>query len=354
MLKKFNQNHLLNIMKQFTSLILLFSVICFAQNKSYSIKGTIKNAASDYLYIIGEDFIDSTKIKDEKFEFKGQFDHPKKISLSTKNTRRSDGIYLENSDYEIDLEVSPGDKSMSIIHLTGKSKTQNLKNEFVSFYESNYDQKDFGRKVYNKLDTLISTYPKNPLIGEMLAAIVEQGGIISSFEASNLLDKLDLKFQNKSSINDIKVNIKKYEKFEIGSKLPTIILPNENNKMVDISKSNAELTFIEFWFVGCTPCMEAIPKLKEVYKKFNTENVEIIFIAIQENKESWKNALEKFDMPWQNLICVDKTSNKTIQSLQIQFYPSSFLVDKNNQILGVNLEPIQLKNRLKELLAEKS
>ncbi len=341
-------------MKRLTGLLLLLSAVCFAQNKTYSIKGTIQNASADYLYIVGENFIDSAKIIDDKYKFKGNLTRPREIRFATKNTARSeDSFYLENSDYKAEVIVIP-ELSTVKFRIFGESKTQQLKNEFASFYESNYDQKDFRHKVYNKLDSLISAYPKNPLTGELLAAVVEQGGILTSFETINLLNKIDLKFQNKSYITDIQDNIKKYEKFKIGSKLPTIILPNKNDNMVEISKSNAKLTFIEFWFVGCAPCIEAIPKLKEVYKEFNTENVEVIFIAVQKNKESWKNALEELDMPWQNLICLDEDTNKTIQSLQIQFYPSSFLIDENNQILGINLDSVQLKNKLKDLLTEKS
>ena len=237
-------------MKRLTGLLLLLSAVCFAQNKTYSIKGTIQNASADYLYIVGENFIDSAKIIDDKYKFKGNLTRPREIRFATKNTARSeDSFYLENSDYKAEVIVIP-ELSTVKFRIFGESKTQQLKNEFASFYESNYDQKDFRHKVYNKLDSLISAYPKNPLTGELLAAVVEQGGILTSFETINLLNKIDLKFQNKSYITDIQDNIKKYEKFKIGSKLPTIILPNKNDNMVEISKSNAKLTFIEFWFVG--------------------------------------------------------------------------------------------------------
>ena len=339
-------------MNYLMNLILLVSIASFAQQSTYSIQGTIKSATSDYVYIKSENFIDSAKIKDGKFEFSGQFTQPKQISFSTKNTINSDGIYLENTNYQIDLEVDPDIKRMYLRHISGKSKTQQLKDDFISFYKSTYGQKDFEIKIYRKTDSIISLNPKNPLAGEILAALVEQGGILSSSQANDLLNKLDLKFQPQYYIHNIRENINKYERYKIGAVLPAISLPDQNDKWVDISKTNAKLTFVEFWNVGCKPCLEAIPKLKEVYKEFNSKNVEIVFVAVQEDKESWSNVLEEYDMPWQNLICLDEKNNQVIQSLQIDFYPSSFLIDENNQILALNLEPHHLRDKLNELLGE--
>ena len=301
----------------------------------------------------GEDFIDSTLIKDGNFIFKGHLAGPKEVSFATVNTMRSEVFYLENSDFEFKMVEHSEIKYLLVEKTAGRSETQEFKDQLISFYETSLNDVDFKSKLYQKLDSLITIHPRNPISGDMLAGITEQGGILSPTQVEQLYNKLDLEFQTDYNLNSIRNNIKKYSKWKVGAVLPAILLPDTKGNSFNTSNISSEYTFIEFWNTKCGPCIKAIPEFKDIYKQFHSKNVEFVQIAIQENKFSWDQALVRLDMPWPNLICLDETTNETIQSLEIDFFPSSFLIDKNNKILAINLEPSQLKNKLLELTTGK-
>ena len=340
-------------MKNFLLVTLLLSTVCFAQKEMYTVKGTIKNSDSDYIFMKGDDFIDSTLIKDGNFIFKGHLAGPKEIGFATFNTMRSEAFYLENSDFEFEMVEHSEIKYLSVEKTAGRSKTQELKNQFAAFFKSSYNDKDFKIKAYQKLDSLTAIYPKSPVLGEMLAVLSLRVEWLSPTQVEHLYNKLDLEFQTDENLNTIRNNIEKYSKWKVGAQFPEIQLPDAKGNSYNTADLDSEYTFIEFWFVNCGPCIKAILELKDIYKQFNSKNVEFVQIAIQENKLSWDQALVRLDMPWPNLICLDKTTNEAIQSLEIDSFPSSFLIDKNNKILAINLEPSQLKNKLLELTTGK-
>lgn len=347
-------------MKNLINLMLLLSTVCFAQKEMYTIKGTIKNfdkgtwknSDSDYIFMKGDDFIDSTLIKDGKFNFKGQVSAPTEFYFTTRNFNETGYFYIENSDFEFEMVEHSNERNLYFRKTAGRSETQEFKDQIVSFYETALNDVDFKIKLYQKVDSLIAIYPRNPASGDMLAALSEEG-VLSPTQIENLYTKLDLEFQTDENQNTILNSIKKYSKWKVGAVLPAILLPDEKGNTINTAALDSEYTFIEFWFVNCGPCIKAIPEFKDIYKQFNSKNVEFVQIAIQENKPSWDNALIKYDMPWPNLICLNETTNETIQSLEIDSFPSSFLIDKNNKILALNLEPSQLKNKLLELTTVK-
>lgn len=56
---------------------------------------------------------------------------------------------------------------------------------------------------------------------------------------------------------------------------------------------------IDFWSIGCRPCIEAFPEMKELYKE-KEERLTIVSITV-DTYEIWEEGLKKHQLPWVNL-----------------------------------------------------
>jgi thiol-disulfide isomerase/thioredoxin len=69
---------------------------------------------------------------------------------------------------------------------------------------------------------------------------------------------------------------------------------------------------LDFWGVGCKPCIEAFPEMKELH---NEKKDQLTIISITTDTENiWKEGLENYQLPWVNLT----------DYLGIEGYPSFY------------------------------
>jgi hypothetical protein len=61
-------------------------------------------------------------------------------------------------------------------------------------------------------------------------------------------------------------------------------------------------------------------------------------------------AIEKDSLIWVNTIAQEGWNNQVLKSLGIQYIPSNYLIDKNGNILAINISPDDLEKKLSELL----
>ena len=64
--------------------------------------------------------------------------------------------------------------------------------------------------------------------------------------------------------------------------------------MVELANyKNKTFVLLDFWASWCMPCLKEIPKMKEVYKKYNEKGLTIIGISLDRVKDSWSEAIRK-------------------------------------------------------------
>ena len=58
---------------------------------------------------------------------------------------------------------------------------------------------------------------------------------------------------------------------------------------------------LDFWATWCSPCREALPKLREVYAKYHGMGVEIYSVSEDVNEKNWKQFIRDNGMIWINV-----------------------------------------------------
>ncbi len=321
---------------------LFFAIATFAQNSSFKINGTVTNDFDGYLYLKYGDKMDSVKVKDKKFTFEGAVDYPIEAILFIQEGFFHGSLYLENSNMDISVTITP---PITVMNSISGNESAEISKNLKTYFESIEGDPDFSEKLYKKLYSVFSENPKNQMFGELLSDIA-MDPIFSKEQLINLLAILDKKTLDKRVIESLNTSIRKFSKYKVGTKMPTIELPNEQGKIIKLSDLRGKVVLVDFWASWCVPCRENNKELKSIYQKYNSLGFEILGVSIENNKADWLKALRKDKVEWINT----KTLNdKLSQELGIQYVPSNFLISREGKILAINIQPKLLEQKLSEL-----
>jgi thiol-disulfide isomerase/thioredoxin len=117
-------------------------------------------------------------------------------------------------------------------------------------------------------------------------------------------------------------------------------LPDLNGKMVSLHDIDADVILLDFWGSWCQPCRKSIPHLIELQKKFAGKRVQVIGIACEkaaaarDRQTSAAKATQELGINYPVLLSGRDGTCPLQQALQIQFYPTMVLVDRDGKLLA--------------------
>ncbi len=118
-------------------------------------------------------------------------------------------------------------------------------------------------------------------------------------------------------------------------KAPNFTLPDAQGKMVSLSSLRGSWVVLDFWGSWCGWCIKGIPQMKENYAALSPK-VKFVGIAFRDSKETWLNALKKYDLPWINLWEDPDTDRaKSLVSIYgVQGFPTKFIINPDGYIVN--------------------
>ncbi|HMZ45557.1 MAG TPA: TlpA disulfide reductase family protein [Chitinophagaceae bacterium] len=134
---------------------------------------------------------------------------------------------------------------------------------------------------------------------------------------------------------------------DIGMYSPEIRLTDVNGKSLQLSSLKGKIVLIDFWASWCGPCRAANKKLKKLYDKYKLKGFEIYAISVDYNTNAWKRAIKADKINW---IQVYDENSLIANKWKVSYIPNSYLLNKEGKVVGIDLSPYDLENKIKELL----
>ena len=123
-----------------------------------------------------------------------------------------------------------------------------------------------------------------------------------------------------------------------------------DGKSVSLSEivQNNKLVMLDFWASWCAPCMQSMPELVDIYKEYKEKGLEIIGISSDENAQRWKNAIQKNGMNWLQIRSAGE--DRIGQDYVIKFIPYTILIGQDGKIIARHLKGDELREKIQEVL----
>lgn len=105
-----------------------------------------------------------------------------------------------------------------------------------------------------------------------------------------------------------------------------------NNLKTDSINFSKGITLLDFWYMGCIPCISAIPEIEKIKEKYKDKGLQIFGINAYDNNEDGVKRLPKF-LQYNNLRYPIILVNKTIaDDYKVTGWPTFYLIDKTGKV----------------------
>lgn len=207
--------------------------------------------------------------------------------------------------------------------------------------------------VLPEIKKMVSQHPDSYASAYILSGSGRQVGSLENKE--KLYDMLSDKMKNSSAgkifgdyINGLKNSL-------IGHRVIDFSLPDPSGKNIDFKDLKGKYVLIDFWASWCVPCRRSFPHMREVYKKYKSDDFEIYSVSIDEDKSAWIKAVSEEKNPW-----LQSLDNKNIsqKGFAVTGVPSTFLIDPKGVIIAkeVGFDPegnSEIEKKIKEIFPDK-
>jgi thiol-disulfide isomerase/thioredoxin len=161
----------------------------------------------------------------------------------------------------------------------------------------------------------------------------------SLFQAS---EYLALKALNETSCtlnSDLAKQLETYRAMKKGNIAPEIlfidnvIAPGFKDKKIPkkLRDLNSKYKLVVFGASWCPKCKEELPEIAKQYQKWKTNGVEVVFVSLDENKETYNDFAK--DFPFISTCDFKKWEGQIVKDYYVFGTPTLFLLDEQRKIL---------------------
>ncbi len=137
----------------------------------------------------------------------------------------------------------------------------------------------------------------------------------------------------------------------VGRAAPEIVLQDLEGNELKLSDFRGKVVLLDFWAGWCGPCIADFKDwLVPMYSEYEGKNFEIVGVNYDKTPEAWRKSVGRFKLNWEHMYDYDVAS--AYKTYNIEFIPTSYLIDQQGTIIAKNLKKDRLRKKINKLLAE--
>ncbi|MBT6163281.1 MAG: TlpA family protein disulfide reductase, partial [Crocinitomicaceae bacterium] len=118
----------------------------------------------------------------------------------------------------------------------------------------------------------------------------------------------------------------------IGDEAPALAGLNLEGEPVSLEALNGQLVYVDFWYIGCGPCMSAMPHLARMQEEFGPEGFTVMGVNHHQKAQTVKRYLDRRELDVPQMM---------LDSLPAEYpvvaYPTWCLVGRDGRIIDRNI-----------------
>lgn len=341
---------------------------CSGNGTDYKITATSQEMLTKGDTILLTDYdtderLDSVVVTDSTLVFEGTADKNRIVSISN-HGRRLAIFILEPGEITVDLNLrtakgTPLNNKNHELNAKGDSIIQNYYTSLENLKKSEIPEE----AAKNATDSLANA--TNSLLTELNKNAFEQNkdnmfGLLVFLDYAYGLDKSQLDkalegtpewFRNSVRVKRYMDSAERLENTAPGKMFTDFTVTTSDGKTVKLSDyvGKGKYTLVDFWASWCGPCMREMPGLKEIYEKYNGKGLQIVGVAVWDDPDDTRAAVESKQLPWP---IIDNAQRVPTDIYGIMGIPHIIMFAPDGKIVFRGLTGEDLRNKVDELMTK--
>jgi len=136
-----------------------------------------------------------------------------------------------------------------------------------------------------------------------------------------------------------------------GYAAPEFAANDLNRQPRSLSNLLGHYVLLDFWTIGCRPCVDSIPTLIETYRTFQPRGFEMLSINSHNPTDVLQKFVREHEITWPQIQQAD-FGGPIMQSYRVRGWPAYFLIDPYGYLLATGTDAEEMRGYLEQLLPE--
>ena len=351
------------------SLLLLFLLIAtlgVQAQDGYRISGKIDGVADGELLLVSDENgrseqMATTRITNGAFMFTGKVDAPVAVYITTPDQKVVIPFILENTVVMLNVGDSraliKGGEQQDIFARFNRLTVDLL--QLQNQYQQAYLQAEQARDK-KKLQELTKQFEEAVTLGQQKEKeLLQQHAdyVVAAGARSLELEPLKARYNllgetAKQTVPGrfVASQIEELEQLSVGNEAPDFTVVSQTGDTLSLYPIKSKLKLLVFWDSNNLKCREDNVTFLDIYQKYHLRGLEIVSISREGNRQAWLKAINQDGMFWKQGLDANSTVFNRYHVLSI---PYTVLLDEENKIIAKNLQGVDLRKKIAELLKRK-
>ncbi|MCS7082823.1 MAG: TlpA disulfide reductase family protein [Bacteroidota bacterium] len=135
-----------------------------------------------------------------------------------------------------------------------------------------------------------------------------------------------------------------------GAQAPDFTATDIEGRSVSLRQFRGKVVLLDFWATWCQPCLEELPNVKALWRRYRDRGFVIIGVSLDEDVRAWKRFVREQQLDWVHIGDGSGWRHALVQQYRVQAIPATFLLDRQGKIIARNLRGPDLERAVAQAL----